>query len=47
MDQLIHSLHTNLGTVASALKLILESVSVFCVAMGLISALGIALGNNN
>ena len=45
MDQLIHSLHTNLGTVASALRLILESVSVFCVAMGLISALGIALAH--
>ena len=45
MDQLIHSLHTNLGTVASALKLILESVSVFCVAMGLFAALGIALSH--
>lgn len=45
MDQLIHSLHTNLGTVASALKLILESVSVFCVAMGLFAALGIALAH--
>jgi uncharacterized membrane protein len=45
MEHLIHSLHTNLGTAASALKLLLESVSVFCVAMGLFAALGIALSH--
>jgi uncharacterized membrane protein len=43
--EFIHSLHTNLGTVAGALKLILESVSVFCVALGLFTALGIALSH--
>lgn len=43
--ELIHSLHTNLGTIASALKLMLESVSVFCVAMGLLTALGIAFSH--
>ena len=41
--ELIHSLHTNLGTVALLLKLILEAISIFCVALGLSAALGIAL----
>jgi uncharacterized membrane protein len=43
--ELIHSWHAYLGTIASALKLILESVSVFCVALGLFAALGIALSH--
>jgi uncharacterized membrane protein len=41
--ELIHFWHTNLGVAASFLKLILESISVFCVAMGLLTALGTAL----
>ena len=41
--ELIHSLHTNLGTVALLLKLILEAISIFCVALGLFAALGIAV----
>ena len=41
----LHSLHTYLGTFASALKLILEAVSVFCVALGLFAALKIALSH--
>jgi uncharacterized membrane protein len=43
--EIIHSWYTNLETVASAIKLILESVSVFCVAMGLIAALVMVLGS--
>ena len=43
--ELINSLHANLGIVAGALKLILESVSVFCVALGLFTALGIAFSH--
>jgi len=41
----LHSLHTYLGTFASALKLTLEAVSVFCVALGLFAALKIALSH--
>jgi uncharacterized membrane protein len=43
--ELIHSWHAHLGTIASALKLILESVSVCCVALGLFTALGIAFSH--
>ena len=43
--EFVHSLHANLGIVAGALKLILESVSVFCVALGLFTALGIAFSH--
>ena len=41
--ELIHSWHAYLGMAARVLKLILESVSIFCVAMGIVGALGIAL----
>jgi uncharacterized membrane protein len=43
--EIIHLWHANLETVASAITLILESVSVFCVAMGLIAALVMILGS--
>jgi arylsulfatase A-like enzyme len=43
--EIIQSLHTILGTVASAIKLALESVSVFCVAIGLFTAWGIAFSH--
>jgi len=43
--EIIHSFHANLGIVASALKLTLEAVSVFCVALGLFTALGIAFSH--
>ena len=43
--EVIHSWHAHLGTVASALKLVLESVSVFCVALGLLAALGFVLSH--
>ena len=43
--ELIYSLPTNLGMVANALKFLLESVSILCVAMGLVTALVMALGN--
>ncbi len=42
--ELIHSLHGGLGTVVSFLKLILESVSVFCVIMGLVTSLIMTVG---
>ena len=35
--ELIYSLPTNLGMVANALKFLLESVSLFCVALGLVT----------
>jgi uncharacterized membrane protein len=43
--ELIYSLPTNLGMVANALKFLLESVSLLCVALGLVTALVMALGN--
>lgn len=41
--ELLNSFHYHLATFASFLKLILEFISVFCVALGLLTALGIAL----
>jgi uncharacterized membrane protein len=43
--EIFHSWYTNLETAASAVKLILESVSVFCVATGLIAALVMIFGS--
>jgi uncharacterized membrane protein len=43
--EFIYSLPTNLGMVANALKFLLESVSLLCVALGLVTALVMALGN--
>lgn len=40
--ELIHSLHHYLGVIAGTLRLVLEAISVFCVSMGLISALAVA-----
>ncbi len=42
--ELIHSLHSGLGTVVSFLKLVLESISVFCVIMGLVTSLFMTVG---
>jgi uncharacterized membrane protein len=42
--ELIHSLHASLGTVVSFLKLVLESISVFCVIMGLVTSLTMTVG---
>lgn len=44
MDLVSH-LHTGLGTAASLVKLILEFISVFCVVLGMVSALAMAFGN--
>jgi uncharacterized membrane protein len=43
--EIIHSLHSNLSTIATLLKLILEAISIFCVAMGLVTALTKAFDN--
>jgi|WetSurMetagenome_2_1015567.scaffolds.fasta_scaffold123971_3 uncharacterized membrane protein len=43
--ELIQHLHTGLGTVASLVKLILEFISVFCVVLGMVTALAMAFGN--
>lgn len=43
--ELIHHLHTGVGTVGTFIKLALESVSVICVALGLVTALVLAIGN--
>jgi uncharacterized membrane protein len=42
--ELIHSLHSGLGAFVSLLKLALESISVFCVVMGLVTSLTMAVG---
>ena len=42
---LIHHLHTGLGTAAGLVKLSLESISVLCVALGLVTALALAFNN--
>ena len=42
---LIHHLHTGLGTAAGLVKFILESISVLCVALGLVTALTLAFNN--
>ena len=42
---LIHHLHTGLGTAAGLVKLSLESISVLCVALGLVTALAMAFNN--
>jgi uncharacterized membrane protein len=42
--ELIHFLHSGLGTVVSFLKLVLESISVFCVIMGLVTSLTMTVG---
>ena len=41
---LIHSLHGGLGTIVAFLKLVLESISVFCVVLGLVSSLTMTVG---
>ena len=41
--ELIHSLHTGLGTMVAFLKLGLESISALCVATGLLSSLIMAV----
>ena len=43
--EIIHHLHTGLGTAAGLVKLILESILVFCVALGLVTALAMAFNN--
>jgi uncharacterized membrane protein len=42
--ELINSLHGGLGTIAACLKLVLESISIFCVVMGLVSSLTLTVG---
>jgi uncharacterized membrane protein len=42
---LIHHLHTGLGTAAGLVKLSLEAISVLCVALGLVAALVVAFNN--
>jgi uncharacterized membrane protein len=42
---LIHHLHTGLGTAAGLVKFSLESISVLCVALGLVTALAMAFNN--
>jgi uncharacterized membrane protein len=42
--EFVHSLHNGLGTMVAFLKLILESISAFCVATGLLSTLFMGLG---
>ena len=42
--ELIHSLHGGLGTIVAFLKLTLESISVFCVVLGLVSSLTMIVG---
>ena len=41
---LIHSLQGGLGTIVAFLKLALESISVFCVVLGLVSSLTMIVG---
>jgi len=41
---LINSLHGGLGTIVAFLKLALESISVFCVVLGLVSSLTMIVG---
>ena len=41
---LIHSLQGGLGTIVASLKLALESISVFCVVLGLVSSLTMIVG---
>jgi uncharacterized membrane protein len=43
---LIHSLQGGLGTIVAFLKLTLESISVFCVVLGLVSSLTMIAGFN-
>jgi uncharacterized membrane protein len=43
---LIHSLQGGLGTIVAFLKLTLESISVFCVFLGLVSSLTMIAGFN-
>jgi uncharacterized membrane protein len=42
--ELIHSLHGGLESFVSLLKFILESISAFCVAIGLVTSLVMAAG---
>ena len=42
--ELINSLHGGLGTIVAFLKLTLESISVFCVVLGLVSSLTMIVG---
>jgi len=42
--ELIHSLHGGLESFVSFLKFILESISAFCVAIGLVTSLVMAVG---
>jgi uncharacterized membrane protein len=41
--ELIHSLHSGLGSIVSLIKFSLESISVLCVALGLLSSLMMAV----
>lgn len=43
--ELIHSLHGGLGVLVACLKLLLEFISVFCVATGLITSVKILAGS--
>jgi uncharacterized membrane protein len=42
--EFLNWLHTNLGLVANALKIMLELVSLLCVVMGLVTSLVMAVG---
>ena len=41
--ELIHSLHGALGTIVSLIKFVLESISVMCVGLGLLTSLLLAI----
>jgi uncharacterized membrane protein len=42
--ELIHSFHTGLLTIVSFLKMVLESLSILCVLMGLVTSLIMTVG---
>jgi uncharacterized membrane protein len=43
--EIIHHLHTGLGTASGLVQLSLESISVLCVVLGLVQALAMAFNN--
>jgi uncharacterized membrane protein len=42
--ELIHSFHTGLLTIVSFLKMVLESISIFCVLLGLVTSVIMTVG---
>ncbi len=43
--EFIHSFHSGLATIAFCLKIVLEAISIFCVIVGLVTALSMAAGS--